>query len=559
MEALIAGMSDSERSQLEKILEPVLREVWLPQPGKQSDAYWCEAEELLYGGAVGGGKTDLIAGLALTAHQKSLIFRRQSTDLDGFWTRLEELARPIVATNNNVKKKMITTTRKVIEGGHLDAPGAEKTWQGRPHDFIGFDEGAQLDELKVSFVIKWLRSTAPGQRQRMVIATNPPIPEFKDGKLLDYGSGQWLKSWFAPWLDKKFNNPAKDGEIRWCYMVADGERMKTIWVEAPGVYSISTGEYLCPREEYNEDDTDQAVARSRSFIRSKMKDNVYLKGSGYAERMSGTPEPLRSMLMNGDFSMKLEDNPFQVIPTNWVLHANRLWEENEEFIPALKQLVLCADIAQGGIDATTLAALLDDYTFDQVKRFPGKETPDGPAVVVRLLAERRDQSMVVLDGGGGWSGDTKRTLQSHHNIQSTLFQPSSVTGAWCMELNLKFGNLRAEAWWKMRTDLNPHKRTGIRLPVNDRLLEQLTTPMFRIDGKVLWVESKEDVAKRITGSSTDEADAVVMANYYREKAYMLLALRQKEQWGLQTGNPGEDFSTAMSVPLDDPLKDWNGL
>ena len=44
---------------------------WVPNPGPQTQAFLCEADELFYGGEAGGGKTDLGIGLALTAHRRA--------------------------------------------------------------------------------------------------------------------------------------------------------------------------------------------------------------------------------------------------------------------------------------------------------------------------------------------------------------------------------------------------------------------------------------------------------------------------------------------------------
>lgn len=41
--------------------------LWAPQPGPQLQAFTSKADQLLYGGAAGGGKSDLAIGLALTA------------------------------------------------------------------------------------------------------------------------------------------------------------------------------------------------------------------------------------------------------------------------------------------------------------------------------------------------------------------------------------------------------------------------------------------------------------------------------------------------------------
>ena len=43
--------------------------IWVPNVGPQTEAYNCEADELYFGGEVGGGKTDLGIGLATTVHE----------------------------------------------------------------------------------------------------------------------------------------------------------------------------------------------------------------------------------------------------------------------------------------------------------------------------------------------------------------------------------------------------------------------------------------------------------------------------------------------------------
>ena len=73
------------------------------------------------------------------------------------------------------RPRCCATARASSGSARWRGPTAEYGWQGRPHDFIGFDEGAQLAEEKVRFVMGWRRSSTPGQRCRVVIASNPPI------------------------------------------------------------------------------------------------------------------------------------------------------------------------------------------------------------------------------------------------------------------------------------------------------------------------------------------------------------------------------------------------
>ncbi len=65
--------------------------LWIPNPGPQTEAYFSQADVLLYGGQAAGGNSDLLAGLALTKHRRSLIMRRQYTDLGALIERFREI------------------------------------------------------------------------------------------------------------------------------------------------------------------------------------------------------------------------------------------------------------------------------------------------------------------------------------------------------------------------------------------------------------------------------------------------------------------------------------
>jgi hypothetical protein len=75
-----------------------------------------------------------------------------------------------------------------------------------------------------------------------------------------------------------------------------------------------------------------------------------------------------------------------------------------------------------------------------------------------------------------------------------------------------FANRRAEAWWGLREALDPEYNDDVCLPDDPDLIEELTTPTYRVltGGKYL-IESKDDIRSRLGGRSTDSADAVIMA------------------------------------------------
>lgn len=556
LEARLKGMTPQQLGELAENVKPFLEKMWLAQPGPQTEAYYSEADETLYGGAAGGGKTDVIIGLATTAHYRSLIFRSQAKDLDGLWSRLEEVAGSSAVKNDTVKKAMRLADGRTIEGGHLEKPGSEKAWQGRPHDLIAFDEAAQLDEYKVSFVLRWLRSVQPGVRCRAVFATNPPMPELRDGKVIDTGTGSWLKDWFAPWLEPAHPQPAKSGELRWCYMRASGDRQETVWVEGPGWYDIATGERHEGEVDPDNAPGNLAAAKSRTFIRSLLKDNAFLRGTGYAARLSGTPEPLRSMLLNGDFTVKGEDHPFQVIPTQWVLAAQERWKAKVATGEhrSLRMLVLSGDVAQGGLDTTVLAALHEQNFFSEPTSQPGRETPTGDEVVALIQANRKHRALIVLDGGGGWAGSTRDQLRRDHQIDARMFQPGGNDGEWTDDLTYAFFNNRAAIWWRFREALDPDSMQDICLPPSTRLLAQLTAPQFEIRGTKIIIEDKESIRKRL-GSSTDEADAVLQAWHYRDEA-IARVMREDLDIVDRIAHGKTAMDLHQPVEMNDPLAGW---
>ena len=76
VEDLLRFLSPEERAELDDLLTTDAA-IWLPLPGPQSEAYWSEADIVGYGGAAGGGKSDLVAGRILTKHKRALVIRRE--------------------------------------------------------------------------------------------------------------------------------------------------------------------------------------------------------------------------------------------------------------------------------------------------------------------------------------------------------------------------------------------------------------------------------------------------------------------------------------------------
>lgn len=519
-EAFVSGLKPADKAEFDDLLHTELAAAWLPDPENrpQMDAYYSSADLMLYGGAAGSGKTSLLIGLAATAHERSVIFRRKSVDLRG----VEEYLLEVMGRAGwNGQDNLLRRPGRVIELGHLEAPNSEKSWQGRPHDFIGFDEGAQLMRAKVQFVLGWLRTTNPKQRRRAVIASNPPTS----------GDGEWLMEWFAPWLDPLFRDKAKPGELRWAVTAPDRDGT-TVWVPtgAPVVFTEGLNYRLATPAEIAANDRDVIEPMTRTFIPGKLDDNPYLRNTGYRAQLQTLPEPLRSQMLHGDFLAGRQDHEWQIIPTAWVKAAQLRWTERppEDAIMS----AMGVDVAQGGADETALAPRHGPWYAPLIVK-PGIETPKPSDVAGLVVRTRRNACAVVIDVGGGYGGGAVERLEENE-IKVRPYNGAGESWERTADRQLTFVNKRAEAHWRFREALDPDQDGGskVALPPDPQLAAELTAIRWKMVSGGIQVESKDDDSpnglKKRLGRSPNRSDAVIMAWSEGEKA-IIAGIRRRER------------------------------
>lgn len=491
------ALPEEARSQIEReAIAATAHMKWIPNPGPQTDAYLSPADVLLFGGEGGGGKTDLGLGLAMTQHQRSLVVRRQYTDLSGITDRAIEIHGTRKGFSGSAPPKFRTDDGRLIDFGAAKSVGDEEHWQGQPHDFLYIDEAVQFAESQVRFFMGWVRSAKEheGQRTRVVLGTNPPLAD----------EGDWVLRMFAPWLDEAYPDPAKPGELRWVITDGLGEDQ---WVEGPGAYpvfDIDGNQLLEP------DGSPKLVkAMSRTFIRSSVKNNPYLAGTSYEAQLDNLPEPLRSAIRDGKFMQARQDHDLQLIPYAWVVAAQARWtHEPPENVP---MCAIGADVASGGADRTVLSPRHDGW-FGELIVEPGVKTPLGTDVAALVIKHRRDQASVGVDCGGGYGNAPSEHLEMngvevHRHLGAAESMQTTRQG------RLPFFNKRAEVYYRFYEALDPDQPGGSRiaLPRDAELAADLCA--IRLDPKdlkVIKLEPKEQLVKRI-GRSPDKGDAVVIS------------------------------------------------
>lgn len=478
IERLIGSLSPEQKTKLAKL--PGIQDRidrWTPNPGPQTMAYYSEADELFYGGQAGGGKTDLITGLSLTAHRKSLVLRRTNKEA----TKLVE--RYIEILNGRDGWNGQDHIWRLPDGKVIDISGCQheddkQKFKGTPHDFIGFDEVSDFTETQYRFIIGWNRSADKKQRCRVVAAGNPPTtPE-----------GLWVLKYWAPWLDDTHPNPAKPGELRY-FTTINGEDTE---VDGPGPHEID-GELI--------------RARSRTFIPAELDDNPDLAETNYSSVLAALPEELRAAYKEGRFDSALRDDAFQVIPSDWIKQAQARW--TAEGFQATHMTAMALDPAGGGHDSEEMIWRHQGW-FSEPLTTKGVETSDGSRAAGLIVQHRRHNAPVIIDVGGGYGGAVTQRLNDN-GIQNYAFNGANASIRTTIDGRLGFVNKRAEAWWRLREELNPDQEGGsvIALPPSAEIRADLSAPRWKLTTRGIQVESKDEIRKRL-GRSPGKGDVIVM-------------------------------------------------
>ncbi len=478
----LSGLAPKERKEIEKLaLEATKGMKWLPNPGPQTDAYFNNADVLLYGGQGGGGKSDLGLGLAFTQHKRSLILRRKYANLGSLTERALEINGSRDGYNGSPPPLLRTADGRYIQFAGNQHLGDEQDWQGQPFDLKVFDEATQFLELQIRFHLGWIRSTDKGQRCRALLATNPPVD----------ADGDWIIGMFRPWLDVTHPNPAKHGELRWYVTAPDGTDQE---VEGPDPIQLPGAK-------------EAAIPMSRTFIPAALKDNPYLIDTGYQAKLDGLPEPLRSAVRDGNFMAARSDADYQVIPTQWIIEAQARWKPDG--FKGLSMTASALDIGAGR-DETVFAGRFGGW-YAPLETVTGENARDPAHAAGLCMKFRKDRAPVVVDVGGGFGG-ASLVLFKENGIDCLKHDGAGASQAKTKDGTLSFFNKRAEVWWRFREELDPNQQGGssIALPPDPQLRSDLAAPTWKLTTRGIQIESKDDIKKRL-GRSPDRGDAVVMA------------------------------------------------
>lgn len=236
------------------------RIIWEPQERQAVfQSRW--EDEVLYGGAAGGGKSDAIVAEALRQvhipHYKGIIFRRtykQLEELIGKSYRIYKGAFPKARYNSSSHEWRFPSGSKVLLR-NMEYEHSKLDYQGHQYQYIAFDELTHFTYTQYEYMRSRNRADGPGVRCYMRSTANPG------------GVGH-------AWVKARFITAAKPET--------------TVWEDVSWV---------------NRDGSPETRRMSRIFIPSSVWDNQKLLENDpmYIARLAALPESDRLALLYGNW------------------------------------------------------------------------------------------------------------------------------------------------------------------------------------------------------------------------------------------------------------------
>ena len=271
-------------------------------PGPQEDFLASSEQEVLYGGAAGGGKSYAMVAdpVRYFSNPKSnmLLVRRSTEELRELISVSKDLYPKAVpgAKFLEREKTWIMPSGATLWMSYLDKDDDVSRYQGQAFNWIGFDE---LTQWPSPYAWNYMRT-----RLRTAKGSNLPLVQRATSN--PGGSGH-------SWVKKMFIDPAPYNEPFWATDHETGEEL--VW---PGSSSYAVANDLVGKP-----------MLKRRFIPATLFDNPYLADDGmYEANLLSMPDHLRRQLLEGDwdiaegaafpeFNRKIHVVEPYSIPDNW--------------------------------------------------------------------------------------------------------------------------------------------------------------------------------------------------------------------------------------------------
>ena len=400
-------------------------------PGPQQAALASDADIVIFGGAVGGGKTwALLLSMIQYAQFPEFaaeIFRRthpQLTMTGGAWPESFQLFPRIGGMANLSDLRWTFPSGATVKFSHMQHPTDRLNWDGAQIPMIGWDQLESFEDTQFWYLLSRNRSPRGGVRP-WVFATCNPVPDTD-------ATGGWLHRLVQWWIDpvRGLAIPERSGAIRWVVRRDD----QLHWAD--------TREALLARHS-ERDPHGQLLYEPKSitFIASKLDDNPTLTQNdpGYLSRIMLMPFVERERLLGN----------WNVRPTAGSVF-NRSWFNIVDAAPADARRVRSWDKAgtEGGgaySAGVRMARAGGTYYVEDVVR--GQWSAHQRNLVMRQVAEADGPEVTIwmeTEPGSGGKESSQISIRelAGYSVHAETVTGDKVTRAHGLSAQAEAGNVK---------------------------------------------------------------------------------------------------------------------
>ncbi len=249
--------------------------------------------------------------------------------------------------------------------------------------------------------------------------------------------------------------------------------------------------------------------RSRTFIPAKLSDNPYLEKTGYRSTLQGLPEPLRTQLLYGDFSIKTNDDAWSIIPKSWLEQARLRYDADPRKwdMEALQCGWRIGVDVGDGIDRHAVSLWRGTVLY-QVKIY---ETQNDREDTMRLVDEvektvhRLGNARIVIDRIGVGAGVLAALIRKGLEAEGCAFGEAARE-------KTQFRDRKIELYWAFREGLRLGEIAIAPLGESEgEIFQELRAVRYSSGSdRQLFCEPKTETRKRLK-KSPDAGDSVILA------------------------------------------------
>lgn len=256
-------------------------------------------------------------------------------------------------------------------------------------------------------------------------------------------------------------------------------------------------------DEFYYADKKGTLVEGRKFLQALVTDNRYISKEYIKQLQNVDDESIKQRLLYGNWDF--EETSRQLVLRSWI--DNALVDNYDT--NAVKKMGI--DVAREGKDESVISIWFGDTLVHMEKVFVNiTDMTDISGEIANKIVEVSKQwgigyDNISVDSPGVGGGIIDALRARGYFVNSYLGGTPIDDGGFT-----KYKNLRTYSYWQFRVKLQNGTLKILRsLPFLEEMIREFTVHEFEVDDKVVELEEKDKVKKKI-GRSPDYADAVVI-------------------------------------------------